>query len=92
MTGADQPEKVHRMKKLLLSTGFIAATLAAAPVFAGSTEAITGCATAPAENSNFTVRLDPTCALSTDQPDGPSINAILVKALADLTAPDEAAK
>lgn len=34
---------------------------------AGPTENITGCATAPATNSNFTVRVDVSCPLSDRQ-------------------------
>jgi hypothetical protein len=48
------------MKKLFLAAAAVFA-LFAAPTFAGPTENITGCATAQADNSNFTVFVDPTC-------------------------------
>lgn len=75
------------MKKLLLATGFIAAAF---PALAGPTETITGCATTPVDGSNYSVRVDPWCALSTDQNDGSSIlKATAALALADLLTPDD---
>ncbi len=75
------------MKKLLLTAGFIASTLAAAPLFAGATEAITGCATAPAENSNFTVFVDPTCHKVPEGGNG--LDAALFASLIDALAGDD---
>ncbi len=55
------------MKTTLTLTAFL---LSATAALAGPTENITGCATAPVEGANYTVRADVTCALSTDQNDG----------------------
>lgn len=75
------------MKKLLLTTGFIAAAF---PALAGTTEAITGCATVAVEGSNYTVRSDVTCALSTDENDGDSIfQATALAAFIEMVTPDE---
>jgi len=53
------------MKKILLLTAALIGGIALPTLLmAGPTENITGCATAPAEGSNFTVRVDPTCALA----------------------------
>lgn len=77
------------MKTLLATVALIAATL---PALAGPTENITGCATAPAEGSNFTVRLDPTCALSTDKNDGSGLfKATASNLWIDVITPDEEA-
>lgn len=51
--------------------------------FAGSTEKITGCATALAAGSNFTVRIDPNCALSDDS-DSEGIFALVTEVFEDL--------
>jgi hypothetical protein len=57
------------MKKILLATA-AALTLLAAPSFAGN---VNGCETVPVEGSNYSVRVDVTCPLSNDKPDGPSM-------------------
>jgi hypothetical protein len=50
------------MKKLLLLTAAIIGGVALPTLLmAGTTESITGCETAPAQGSNFTVFVDPTC-------------------------------
>lgn len=72
------------MKKLILTTGFIAAAL---PALAGTTEAITGCATVEAENSNFTVFADPTCYRAPEGGNG--LDATLVAALISALPDDE---
>ena len=71
------------MKSLLLTAALVAL---AAPAFAGATENITGCETVAVEGTNYTVRVDTACALSTDQPDGVFMfgNAIIVLAYAVL--------
>lgn len=77
------------MKTSLLTA--IAMLLAFAfPALAGPTENITGCATAPATNSNFTVRLDPTCPLSADESDGSGLLvAVAAAAFIDAMTPDD---
>ena len=68
----------------------LAFLLSASAAFAGPTENITGCATAQADNSNFTVRIDPTCSLSSDQSDGSPILAQYAAALwVTINTPDE---
>lgn len=55
------------MKKILLLTAAIIGGIALPTLLmAGPTENITGCATAPVEGANYTVRVDPTCALATE--------------------------
>lgn len=79
----DKPD----MKNFLFATA-AALALFAAPAFAGSTENITGCATVPVQGSNFTVRLDPNCALSNDKGDGNNLlGAAGVQVVYDLVNP-----
>jgi len=55
------------MKTLLtLTAAIIGGVALPALVMAGPTETITGCATVPVEGTNYTVRVDPTCALATE--------------------------
>jgi hypothetical protein len=77
------------MKKLFLATA-AAIALMAAPTFAGPFENITGCETAQADNSNFTVRVDPTCAFASDNSGGDDTFIKIATALyIDLVTPDE---
>lgn len=78
------------MKTLLtLTAALIGGILLPAAVMAGPTETITGCATAPVEGANYTVRVDPTCALSTDESDGSSDLLRAAFAALDGLTPDE---
>lgn len=49
---------------------------------AGATENVTGCATVPVEGTNYTVRADVTCALSTYE-GGDTVIIDVVRALAE---------
>jgi hypothetical protein len=78
------------MKTILtLTAALIGGVALPAMTFAGTTESTTGCATKAVDGATYTVRVDPTCALSVD----PSGNAVLVNLggaiLADLLTPDE---
>lgn len=75
------------MTKYLLAAGFIAAAF---PALAGPTENITGCATAAVEGSNYTVRVDPTCALAENKDGDTTLTLIAAAAFLDAIAPDEA--
>lgn len=77
------------MKKLFLAAA-AAIALMAAPAFAGPFENITGCETAQADNSNFTVRVDPTCKFASENSggDGTAL-AVFAAAYIDLITPDE---
>ena len=79
------------MKKFLILTAAIIGGVALpALVMAGPTETITGCATVPVEGSNYTVRVNPHCALSTDESDGSGLlTAFAAAALIDALTPDE---
>ena len=79
------------MKTLLtLTAAIIGGILMPALVMAGPTETITGCATVPVEGTNYTVRADVTCALSTDESDGDGILiAVAADAFIDALSPDE---
>jgi hypothetical protein len=75
---------------LTLTAAIIGGILMPALVMAGPTETITGCATVPVEGSNYTVRADVTCALSTDESDGSGLlTAFAAAALIDALTPDE---
>lgn len=75
------------MTKLLLTTGFIAAAF---PAVAGTTEAITGCATVAAQGSNFTTFADPTCPAAAK--DGGDITTLVNEVFADLADQARAAR
>ena len=55
---------------ITLIAAFIGGIALPTLVMAGPTENITGCATAQADNSNFTVRVDPTCDLGSNEGSG----------------------
>jgi hypothetical protein len=75
---------------LTLTAALIGGIALPATVFAGTTEAITGCATAPAEGSNFTVRVDPTCALGSNEGSGADgLLLAAVDAALDAVLPEE---
>jgi hypothetical protein len=75
------------MKAYLLTAAIVAL---AAPAFAGPFENITGCETAQADNSNFTVRVDPTCAFASGNSGGSPILAQYAAALwVTINTPDE---
>jgi hypothetical protein len=67
----------------------LAFLLSASAAFAGPFENITGCETAQADNSNFTVRVDPTCAFASDNSGGAGILlATAAAAYVDLITPE----
>jgi hypothetical protein len=71
------------MKKLLLVTAAIIGGVALPTLLlAGTTESITGCETAPAQGSNFTVFVDPTCPAQAK--DGGDITSLVNEVFADL--------
>jgi hypothetical protein len=75
---------------LALLSAFIGGIALPTLLMAGPTENITGCATAPATNSNFTVRLDPNCPLSADESDGSGLLvAVAAAAFIDAMTPDD---
>jgi hypothetical protein len=75
------------MKAYLLTAALVAF---AAPAFAGPFENLTGCETAQADNSNFTVRVDPTCAFASDNSGGDPILAQTAFAMwVDVITPDD---
>lgn len=75
---------------LILTAALIGGVALPAAVFAGPTENITGCATAPVEGANYTVRVDPACALSSDESDGDGLLiAVAAEAFLDALTPDE---
>jgi hypothetical protein len=75
------------MKAYLLTAALVAL---AAPAFAGPFENITGCETAQADNSNFSVRVDPTCAFASENSGGDDTFIKIATALyVDIMTPDE---
>jgi hypothetical protein len=73
------------LKGSTMKTTIIALLMTTAPVFAGPTENITGCATMAVEGSNYTVRVDANCALATNKANGDA-DSLMLEALAVVAA------
>lgn len=78
------------MKTLLTLTAALIGGIALPTLLlAGPTENITGCATAAVEGANYTVRVDPTCALAVNKDGDPILMLVASAAFADALTPDE---